>query len=111
DALKAKILALVPNLNIGDPFDPNTRMGSLSSRAHFDRVSDYIVTGVREGGRILCGGHPVQVDQYPKGLFMAPTLFEGVDPQARMAREEIFGPVAAFMPKPAYFASQHVVIQ
>ena len=96
DMLKAKILALVPNLNIGDPFDANTRMGSLSSRAHFDRVSDYIATGVREGGRLLCGGHPVRVEQYPKGLFMAPTLFEGVDPEARIAREEIFGPVATF---------------
>jgi acyl-CoA reductase-like NAD-dependent aldehyde dehydrogenase len=96
DMLKAKILALLPNLQIGDPFDPETRMGSLSSRAHYDRVSDYIATGVREGGRILCGGHPVRVEQYPKGLFMAPTLFEGVDPQARIAREEIFGPVATF---------------
>lgn len=94
--LKERILALVPRLRIGDPFDASTRMGTLSTRTHFERVSDYIELGKREGGRLLCGGQPVTVEKYPRGLFMAPTLFEGIDAQARIAREEIFGPVATF---------------
>jgi acyl-CoA reductase-like NAD-dependent aldehyde dehydrogenase len=94
--LKERILALVPRLRIGDPFDASTRMGTLSSRAHFDRVASYIEIGKNEGGRLLCGGYPVKVDKFPHGLFMAPTLFEGVDAKARIAREEIFGPVATF---------------
>ncbi|WP_151447090.1 aldehyde dehydrogenase family protein [Lacisediminimonas profundi] len=94
--LKERILSLVPRLRVGDPFDPATRMGTVSTRTHFDRVASYIELGKREGGRLLCGGEPVRVDAWPRGLFMAPTLFEGLAASARVAQEEIFGPVATF---------------
>ena len=94
-ALKERIRALVPRLRIGDPFDAKTHMGALSTRQHFDRVATYVDLAKREGGRLVCGDERVQVDAYPRGLFMAPMLFEGLDPDGRVAREEIFGPVAA----------------
>ena len=92
--LKQRIRALVPKLRIGDPFDASTHMGTLSSAPHFERVAAYVELGKREGGRLICGEERVRVDKYPRGLYMAPTLFEGVDPDGRVAREEIFGPVA-----------------
>lgn len=92
--LKDRIRALLPKLRIGDPFDPATHMGTLSSRAHFDRVRRYVDLAHQEGGRLVCGGEAVSVPKFPKGLFMSPALFEGVDPAGRVANEEIFGPVA-----------------
>jgi len=94
DGLKQRIRALVPKLRIGDPFDAATHMGTLSSAPHFARVAAYVELGKREGGRLICGDEQVRVDKYPRGLYMAPTLLEGVDPDGRVAREEIFGPVA-----------------
>jgi acyl-CoA reductase-like NAD-dependent aldehyde dehydrogenase len=93
-ALKDRIRALLPKLRIGDPFDPATHMGTLASRAHFDRVRSYVDLAYQEGGRLVCGGDAVSVPSYPKGLFMSPALFEGVDPDGRLANEEVFGPVA-----------------
>lgn len=95
-ALKERIRALVPKLRIGDPFDPEVHMGTLASRAHYERVQSYVELAKREGGRLVCGDEPVRVERYPEGLFMAPLLFEGVDPAGRVANEEIFGPVATF---------------
>lgn len=92
--LKDRIGALLPKLRIGDPFEASTHMGALSSRAHFERVSQYVKLAGQEGGRVVCGGEPVSVPRFPEGLFMSPVLFEGVDPAGRVAREEIFGPVA-----------------
>ncbi|MBN9425606.1 MAG: aldehyde dehydrogenase [Burkholderiales bacterium] len=93
-ALKERIGALLPRLRIGDPFESDTQMGTLVSRAHFDRVRGYVELAYREGGRLICGGQPVNVPRYPNGLFMAPTLLEGVDPDGRVANEEVFGPLA-----------------
>lgn len=93
-ALKDRIRAMLPKLRIGDPFDPAVHMGTLSSRVHFERVSRYVDLARQEGGRIVCGGEPVSVPAYPKGLFMSPALYEGVDPAGRVANEEIFGPLA-----------------
>jgi acyl-CoA reductase-like NAD-dependent aldehyde dehydrogenase len=94
-ALKDRLLDLVPRLRIGDPFDPRTHMGTLIGRAHFDQVLDYVAIGRDEGARLACGGGPARVDAFPKGLFLQPTLFDGVEPGMRIAREEIFGPIAA----------------
>lgn len=93
--LKDRIRALVPRLRIGDPFDPATHMGTLTSKEHFDRVAGYVDLARQEGGVMICGEERVRVDRYPRGLYMAPVLFERVDPDGRVAQEEIFGPVAA----------------
>lgn len=94
--LKRRVLDLLPKLRIGDPFDAATHMGTLAFRAHFDRVAAYVESGRAEGARMIAGGEPIVVDKYPKGLFMRPVVFDGVSPGMRIAREEIFGPVAAF---------------
>ncbi len=76
----------------GDPLDEKTRLGSLVSREQFDRVSDYVTVGEREGATLALGGRPGSGEG---GYFFAPTVFTDVQPQSRIAQEEIFGPVVA----------------
>ena len=79
---------------IGDPFAEDTMLGPVVSADQFDRVTGYVALGQQEGARIAVGGEPVE----GPGYFVAPTLFEGVRNDMRLAREEIFGPVAALIP-------------
>jgi len=59
-------------------------------------VRDYVELARQEGGRLVAAERQVRVEKYPRGLFMAPMLFENLDPAGRVQREEIFGPVATF---------------
>lgn len=79
----------------GVPTDPETTMGAIVSRAQFDRVMDFIASAKSEGARVVTGGHAVTDGPLAEGWFIAPTIFAGVTPQMRIAREEIFGPVLA----------------
>ena len=85
EALVERALAL----RVGDPMDPDTRMGPLVSQAHFDKVVLALQRARDEGGRILCGGHALE----RPGWFVAPTVIEGLGPDTATNRDEIFGPV------------------
>lgn len=76
---------------LGDPFHPDTRMGPLASPQHFERVSSYLDVAREEGGTLETSG------ELGHGLYMPPTLIENVGADARVVREEIFGPVASLM--------------
>jgi len=80
----------------GDPLDPNTRLGPQASRAQMEKVLEYVEAGRREGARLVCGGARAPIEG--KGFFVQPTVFDGVANGMRIAREEIFGPVAAVIP-------------
>jgi aldehyde dehydrogenase (NAD+) len=77
---------------VGDPRSPQTTHGPVANRAQFNRVQEMIEAGIAEGARLVCGGpgRPVGLE---RGFYVRPTLFSGVDPQMRIAQEEIFGPV------------------
>lgn len=92
--LVERIVALIPKLRIGDPFDRATTMGTMVFRGHYERVLRTIEQGKAEGGEAIAGGNPMTLDAFPKGLFVEPTLFAGVEDDMTVAREEIFGPVA-----------------
>lgn len=83
-------------LRIGDPLDKSTQIGPLVSAAQRDRVLGYIESGRGDGYRVTTGGG-APADQ-PAGWYVAPTVFEGVDNAARIAQEEIFGPVLTITP-------------
>jgi betaine-aldehyde dehydrogenase len=68
-------------------------MGSLINRQQYDRVMEFIESAKREGARLLVGGKHPDAPELAKGCFIEPTVFTGVTPQMRIAREEIFGPV------------------
>ncbi|MEC8759006.1 MAG: aldehyde dehydrogenase [Bacteroidota bacterium] len=86
----------VSRMCIGDPMDPETKMGAVVSRAHRDKVLAAIATARGEGGTILCGGgrHQPRESRLQGGFFVQPTLIEGLDHTCVTNREEIFGPVA-----------------
>ena len=84
-------------LRLGDPMDPMTEVGALISRAHTDKVMAYIDSGIREGARLVIGGHRVAVEGLDGGNFVAPTVFSECRDDMRIVREEIFGPVLAML--------------
>lgn len=96
DELMNRIVALIPRLRIGDPFDKDTRIGTLAHRAHMDRVLRYIDIGKAEGARLVTGGGRAKVEKYPEGLFLQPTIFDDVVSDMVVATQEIFGPVMTF---------------
>jgi gamma-glutamyl-gamma-aminobutyraldehyde dehydrogenase len=75
----------------GDPLDPSTNLGPLVTASHRTRVLNYIGRGKSEGAKLEFGGNTPE----SPGAFVNPTLFSGVTNQMTIAREEIFGPVAA----------------
>jgi aldehyde dehydrogenase (NAD+) len=77
-------------VSYGDPLDPKTVMGPVVSKEQFDRVKGYLEVGKKEGAKITAGGEAGK----GKGYFVQPTVFTGVNNDMRIAREEIFGPVA-----------------
>ena len=96
DAMVAK----VSKMRIGDPMNPETRMGAVVSRSHRDKVIAAINIARGEGGTILCGGgrHQPSEPRIRDGYFVQPTLIEGLDHTCVTNREEIFGPVATIQP-------------
>jgi aldehyde dehydrogenase (NAD+) len=80
----------------GDPTDLNNMAGPLINARQRERVLGYIEKGKAEGAKCIVGGGPAT--QFEKGYFVQPTLFVDVDPNATIAREEIFGPVLVVIP-------------
>ncbi len=82
-------------IKLGAPLDRETKMGPLVSREQYDRVNSYLDLGKKEAKVALGGGRP---KQFGKGYYVEPTIFYDVENSARIAREEIFGPVASVIP-------------
>ncbi|MGW0160972.1 aldehyde dehydrogenase [Mycobacterium sp. NPDC003323] len=89
------VAALADGLVVGDPLEKATDIGPLVSKRQQDRVLDYIDIG-RSEAKLVAGGS-VPADQ-PQGWFVSPTVFADVDNSARIAQEEIFGPVLTVIP-------------
>ena len=82
-------------IKLGPPLERETKMGPLVSREQYDRVHSYLDLGKKEAKTATGGGRPKQLD---KGYYVEPTIFYDVDNNARISREEIFGPVASVIP-------------
>ena len=83
------------SIKLGAPLDRATKMGPLVSREQYDRVRHYQSLGKNEAKVAIGGGTP---SAFSRGYYVEPTIFYDVDNSARIAREEIFGPVAAVIP-------------
>ncbi|BBX68243.1 aldehyde dehydrogenase [Mycolicibacterium psychrotolerans] len=91
DAAVEAAAATMGGLKPGDPTDPGTICGPLISERQRERVQGYLDSATAEGGRFACGGgRPADRDI---GYFIEPTVIAGLDNTAKVAREEIFGPV------------------
>ncbi len=96
DEFVAGLKARAAKATVGDPMAPTTRLGAIVSGEQLDRVMGYIEAGRRDGAKLVAGGERVRVDG--RGNFVTATVFSDVDPAMTIAREEIFGPVAAVIP-------------
>jgi betaine-aldehyde dehydrogenase len=88
----------VDALRSGLPSDEATDTGAIVHKAQFEKVLSYLDIGREEGAKVLAGGGQVEVEGLEEGMFVRPTVFDDVDPNGRLAQEEIFGPVLAVMP-------------
>ena len=92
DDLLAEVVRATDRFVVGDPLDESTQVGPLAGVAQRDRVRGYLELAEAEGGRFAVGGS-VSADD----CFAEPTVIDGVGPEARVARDEIFGPVLTFL--------------
>jgi alpha-ketoglutaric semialdehyde dehydrogenase len=100
DRFVAAVTARLKALVIGDALVPGTEIGPVVDQGQLDQDLRYIDIGKEEGARLACGGE--QLTRATPGYYMAPALFVDVDSQMRIAREEIFGPVAGVIRAKAY---------
>ncbi|TXD61614.1 5-carboxymethyl-2-hydroxymuconate semialdehyde dehydrogenase [Ralstonia sp. TCR112] len=101
DEFVRKFAERAKRLVVGDPADETTHVGSMITRAHWEKVTGYIRLGEQEGAKILAGGaeKPAGLPGHlQNGNFVAPTVLANVDNRMRVAQEEIFGPVACLIP-------------
>lgn len=100
DEFVKRLVDSTSRLVLGDPSDPATDVGPLTSQQQFDRVSRLVQAGIDEGAQLLCGGgkptSPSEIASHP--LFFQPTIFGRLEPSMRIVREEVFGPVTCVIP-------------
>ena len=96
DALAERVAAKAKSLKLGDGLDPSTEVGPLVNQSQVEKVQEYVAIGQREGV-LAAGGAPATEGVLAKGHFYRPTVFADVKADARIAVEEIFGPVLAMV--------------
>jgi aldehyde dehydrogenase (NAD+) len=94
DQFVSKVAERTKKMVAGDPLDPKTRLGAISSKGQLERVLNYVNIAKTEGASLVAGGSRTDIGT-GKGYFMQPTVFADVTPDMTIAREEIFGPVLA----------------
>jgi betaine-aldehyde dehydrogenase len=91
DEFLEKFTALAKSIRLGNPLDPNTEMGPLTSQLHRDRVLSYVDIARQEGGEVLSGGKAPGGD-LSSGCYVEPTIVRAKSTRDRIAQEEVFGP-------------------
>ncbi len=94
DELQQKLVARAEKMKIGAPWEDDTEIGPVINEAAVEKIHSYTEIGVDEGAKLLTGGERIE----GHGFYYRPTVFAEVDPQMRIAQEEIFGPTTALIP-------------
>ncbi len=87
-------LKLAASIRIGNPLDPNTEMGPLTSKGHLERVQQYCKVAGDQGGEVLLGGRQPENRELSRGCYFLPTVVRA-KPGDRVCQEEVFGPFVA----------------
>jgi len=95
DDLLARMIDVSKGWIVGDPLDPATKIGPMIEESHLHKVLEHIESGTKEGARLVLGGK--RTLRETGGYFVEATIFDGVRPGMRIAREEIFGPVLSVL--------------
>ncbi len=97
DEFLDRFKALAVSIKIGNPLDPATEMGPLTSRMHRDRVLSYVNTAREQGGEVISGGKPPERTELSRGFYVEPTIVRVKTYEDRVAQEEVFGPFVAVL--------------
>ncbi|WP_312995996.1 aldehyde dehydrogenase [Achromobacter animicus] len=97
DRFVEKLLSLAGAARMGDPMDPATQVGPVTTPPQYQKVLDYIRIARDEGATLLLGGKAAQRPECGKGWFVEPTIFGDVRNDMRIAQEEVFGPVLSII--------------
>ncbi len=93
DQLVQNLKIKVENLKVGPGMDKNSQMGPLVTKEHLKKVKGYVDIGVQEGAELVVDGRDLKLQGYEKGYFMGGCLFDKVNKNMKIYKEEIFGPV------------------
>jgi len=97
DALAGKLVRAAEAMRLGPGWEESTDVGPVINRAALEKIHGYTQVGVDEGARLLTGGEIAGGNGLDRGFFYRPTVFGDVDPEMRIAQEEIFGPTTALI--------------
>ena len=97
DALVSRLTERAGRLRLGDGLEPDSEVGPVINTAAREKIHGYVEIGRKEGAKLLVGGSNAEDGALKAGAFYRPTLFDGVTPSMRIAREEIFGPVLSVL--------------
>ncbi len=97
DELQSRLVAAAERLRLGPGWESDTDVGPVINKAALEKIDSYTKIGVEEGAQLLTGGEVATDNGLDAGFFYRPTIFGGVDPQMRIAQEEIFGPTTALI--------------
>ena len=93
-----RLLDLAKTARMGNPLDASTQVGPVTTRPQYEKILDYIRIAKEEGAVCRLGGAAAQREECGSGWFVEPTIFTDVNPQMRIANEEVFGPVLSVIP-------------
>ncbi len=88
-----KLIKKVETLKVGPGMDKNSEMGPLITKDHLEKVKGYVDLGVKEGANLVVDGRNIKLQGYEKGFYIGGCLFDNVNKNMRIYKEEIFGPV------------------
>ncbi len=109
DDLVKRLMPRVQALKVGPGSDPDTEMGPLVSKVHYDKVMGYIDAGIREGAELALDGRELTLQGYENGYFMGGSIFDRVTTDMSIYKEEIFGPVLSVVRAPDYGTAAKMV--
>ncbi|MEQ8700962.1 MAG: CoA-acylating methylmalonate-semialdehyde dehydrogenase [Bauldia litoralis] len=109
DQLRERLVPRMQKLKVGPGTDPESEMGPLVTKAHYEKVRGYVDIGAQEGAELVVDGRDLNLQGYEDGYFLGPCLFDNVTPDMRIYKEEIFGPVLSMVRVPDFDAATTMV--
>ncbi|GAB5486883.1 MAG: aldehyde dehydrogenase [Parasphingorhabdus sp.] len=96
DEFVLHLVTAVDAIIVGNPYDPETKLGPITMKSQLEKIEGYIATGITEGATLAIGGK--RPPHLKRGYYFEPTVFANVDNKMTIAQEEIFGPVLCVIP-------------
>jgi malonate-semialdehyde dehydrogenase (acetylating)/methylmalonate-semialdehyde dehydrogenase len=109
DEVVERLKERVQTLKIGPSDGDEVEMGPLVTKSHLDKVRGFVEIGLQEGARLVIDGRDRKIPTFEHGYFLGACLFDGVQPQMRIYKEEIFGPVLSLVRVPDYASAVRLI--